>query len=213
LSGRRSSEVVLWIDFGGVLTSPVAHAWQALADRAEVPAETLAAAVSKVAADFGMEMLEPLERGAVSQHEWGRLVAEALAPLRSRLDLTRWAEHWYAGRRVNTERLAALHRFKQGGARLGLLTNSVREWEPLRAALLPENGLFDVQIKSHEIGLRKPDPEIYALAESAFGARSGRCVIVDDTRANCEAALARNWSAVHHTSTSATIAALAALGV
>lgn len=198
----------VWVDFGGVLTSPIAAAWQALVERTGLPGPVLRQAIDAVAADFGMELLEPLERGAVSQARWGRLVTAALAPRTCALDLTCWAEYWYRGREINHELLDALAGLRDRGVRLGLLTNSVAEWEPQRQALLPDTGLFDLQIKSHEIGLRKPDPEIYVLAEERAGSPPGCCLLVDDAPVNCVAARARGWSAVHHTSTTGTVSAL-----
>jgi putative hydrolase of the HAD superfamily len=200
----------------------VTQAWDALVAAAGVPAPALAAAVRSVAAELGMEMLEPLERGVLRQDEWGRRVTAALAPFSPRVDLRRLADHWYAGRRANTELLRWLGAVARPGARghpvalgpavrIGLLTNSVLEWEPRRRALVPDTDLFEARIKSHETGLRKPDPEIYELAERTFGTAPASCVLLDDTPANCDAARARGWSAVRHRTNRETIAALAAL--
>ena len=76
------------------------------------------------------------------------------------------------------------------GLRTALLTNNVREWEPLWRAKLPEiDELFEVVVDSAFVGLRKPDPAIYELTlERLGGVRAERCVFVDDLDVNCEAA-------------------------
>ena len=85
------------------------------------------------------------------------------------------------------------------GLRAALLTNNVREWEPLWRAKLPEiDELFEVVVDSAFVGLRKPDPEIYD-AHARAARRRGRpsdCVFVDDIDVNCEAARALGMAAV-----------------
>ena len=56
------------------------------------------------------------------------------------------------------------------GVRAALLTNNVREWEPLWRAKLPEvDELFEVVVDSAFVGLRKPDPAIYELTLERLG--------------------------------------------
>ena len=56
------------------------------------------------------------------------------------------------------------------GIRAALLTNNVREWEPLWRAKLPEvDELFELVVDSAFVGLRKPDPAIYTLTLERLG--------------------------------------------
>ena len=64
---------------------------------------------------------------------------------------------------------------------------------------------------SAEVGLHKPQPEIYRLAAERVGAEPGDCVFVDDLRENCEGAEAVGMTAVLHRDADATIAALEGL--
>ena len=51
-----------------------------------------------------------------------------------------------------------------------LLTNNVREWEPLWRAKLPDvDELFEVIVDSAFVGMRKPDPAIYTLTLERLG--------------------------------------------
>ena len=50
-----------------------------------------------------------------------------------------------------------------------MLTNNVREWEPLWRAKLPIDEIFEVVVDSAFVGMRKPEPEIYALTLERLG--------------------------------------------
>ena len=84
------------------------------------------------------------------------------------------------------------------GIRAALLTNNVREWEPLWRAKLPEiDELFEVVVDSAFVGLRKPDPAIYSLTlERLGGVAAERCVFVDDLEVNCDTARELGMTAV-----------------
>ena len=56
------------------------------------------------------------------------------------------------------------------GLRMALLTNNVREWEPLWRAKLPElDDIFELVVDSAFVGMRKPEPEIYELTLERLG--------------------------------------------
>lgn len=48
--------------------------------------------------------------------------------------------------------------------------------------------MFDDVVVSSEVGLVKPDPEIFALAARRLALRPEECIFVDDTALNCKAA-------------------------
>ena len=60
------------------------------------------------------------------------------------------------------------------GYRMALLTNNVREWEPLWRAMLPVDEIFEVVVDSAFVGMRKPEPEIYELTLRAARRRHRR---------------------------------------
>jgi epoxide hydrolase-like predicted phosphatase len=68
--------------------------------------------------------------------------------------------------------------------------------------------ITDDIVYSHEVGLKKPDPAIYALTERRLGVEPQEVVFLDDVTANVEAAQAAGWHAVLHESTPGSIAAL-----
>ena len=53
---------------------------------------------------------------------------------------------------------------------MALLTNNVREWEPLWRAKLPElDEIFELVVDSAFVGMRKPEPAIYELTLERLG--------------------------------------------
>ena len=90
----------------------------------------------------------------------------------------------------NAEMIDFVRELRGRGLRTALLTNNVREWEPLWRAKLPEiDELFEIVVDSGFVGMRKPDPEIYELTlERLGGPSAGECVFLDDIEVNCEAA-------------------------
>ena len=85
------------------------------------------------------------------------------------------------------------------GLRTALLTNNVREWEPLWRAKLPElDDIFEVVVDSAFVGMRKPEARIYELTLERLGGglRAEECLFLDDLEVNCEAAQALGMTAV-----------------
>jgi HAD superfamily hydrolase (TIGR01509 family) len=68
--------------------------------------------------------------------------------------------------------------------------------------------MFDAIVISGEVGMRKPEPEIFALVLDLLGVRADETVFVDDLRPNIEAARALGLVAVHHTAYDDTAAEL-----
>jgi putative hydrolase of the HAD superfamily len=196
---------VVWTDFGGVLTPPADQDLARVAAAAGLSPEVLLGAMRRVAAADGRQLLETLELGLVTEREWGRRVAAELAPTVPRIDLGAFGEHWYAGREFNRSLYDALVALRADGLRLGMLTNSVSEWEVHRARLVPDESVFDRIIGSHRVGVRKPEAEIYRLAERAFDAAPAECLLIDDLEVNCAAAVARGWTAIHHVDNATTL--------
>jgi putative hydrolase of the HAD superfamily len=203
---------VIWCDFGGVLTPHLDDAINHIVTASGVPWPVLMTAAGEVARELGVTGLGPLELGMISQAQWGARVERALPPGRQSLvDLGRWDEYWYRDRPVNAELLDVLGDIAASGVRIGMLTNSVAEWEQHRARMLAGYPAFDSYVRSHEIGLAKPDPRIYAWADRLLPRHGGQAVFIDDLAANCVAAETHGWLSIHHVSTEATIARLRAL--
>jgi putative hydrolase of the HAD superfamily len=55
---------------------------------------------------------------------------------------------------------------------------------------------FDHLVLSHEIGLRKPDPRIFAHGQRLAGRPAAECMFLDDLPTNVEAARACGWQGI-----------------
>jgi len=61
---------------------------------------------------------------------------------------------------------------------------------------------------SAEVGLHKPQPEIYLLASKRLGVEPEQCVFIDDLRENCAGAEAVGMTAILHRDVAASVARL-----
>jgi putative hydrolase of the HAD superfamily len=68
--------------------------------------------------------------------------------------------------------------------------------------------MTDDLVYSHEVGLAKPDPAVYALAAARLGVEGSEIAFLDDVAANVAAARAAGWHAVLHEDTGRSIAEL-----
>jgi putative hydrolase of the HAD superfamily len=69
-------------------------------------------------------------------------------------------------------------------------------------------GLFDTVVLSGEVGMRKPEKEIFLHAAETLGLAPAECVFIDDMEANVAAAQACGMTGVLHTETASTAQAL-----
>jgi putative hydrolase of the HAD superfamily len=74
-----------------------------------------------------------------------------------------------------------------GRVKLGLLSNANRGWtERLRARGVAD--LFDAVVVSADVGLAKPDPEVFRLATRRLGVEPTACLMIDDQPQHLESA-------------------------
>ncbi|MDQ4041909.1 MAG: HAD-IA family hydrolase, partial [Actinomycetota bacterium] len=111
----------------------------------------------------------------------------------------------------NTELIEYFRELRGRGLRLALLTNNVREWEPLWRAKLPVDELFELVVDSAFVGMRKPDPEIFELTLARLGLPGPACLFLDDLDVNVTAARAAGMQAVLFRDTAAAISELEAI--
>jgi FMN phosphatase YigB (HAD superfamily) len=89
---------------------------------------------------------------------------------------------------------ALVRRAHEGGIRTALLSNS---W----GNDYPRDGwsdMFDVVVISGEVGMRKPEPAIFAHTLRLLALPAAACVFVDDLRHNVRAAVELGFVGVHH---------------
>jgi putative hydrolase of the HAD superfamily len=181
-------------DFGGVLTSPLHEGFLAYQEESGVSLEQLGRAMARATDEHGEHPLFVLERGAISELEFR---ARIEPHLEDGFDMTRLRTVYFERMEPNGAMIDFVREVRGRGLRTALLTNNVREWEPLWRAKLPEIGeLFEVVVDSAFVGMRKPDPAIYELTVERLGVGAEECVFVDDLEPNCETARALGMIAV-----------------
>ena len=187
----------LLVDFGGVLTTDI---WSSFAAFCEQRGLDPAAAKQLFRENpEALEELRRLERGETDPQDFEQRFAKLLGTEPEGL-----VEGLFSGLGPADEMLTAVRRAREGGVPTGLVSNS---WvmdhytDELRK-------LFDAVVISGEVGLHKPEPEIFELAAQRVDRAPSDCVFVDDLRENCAGAEALGMTAILHRDPAATIARL-----
>jgi putative hydrolase of the HAD superfamily len=179
----------LLLDWGGVLTSNVFDSF-----RDFCVAEGLAPdAVKRLFREEprARELVRGLETEALSEDEFGERFGELL----ELEDRTRLIERMFGGVRADERMLSAVRTVRAAGFRTGLISNSMGGASYDRA-IFPQ--LFDGVVISGEVGMHKPQPEIFLLGAERASVAPEQCVFVDDLRENCDGAEAVGMTAVLH---------------
>lgn len=195
-------------DFGGVLTNPLIEAFAAYQERSGIDTGDLGRALQASSERLGVHPLFALERGEISEAEFRR---RAEAELADGARLEGFREIYFEHLEPNRAMIDYMADLRGRGLRMALLTNNVREWEPLWRAKLPElDDIFEVVVDSAFVGLRKPDPAIYELTLERLGdgLRARDCVFVDDLDVNCETARTLGMTVVRFEDADQAIAAI-----
>ncbi|HEV2790210.1 MAG TPA: HAD family phosphatase [Solirubrobacterales bacterium] len=201
-------------DFGGVLTTPLLAAFAAVQDEVGVSAESLGMAMRE-GLEEGEELpLFRLERGEISEDEFLDRLEDGLESLLGhRPHLRNFRQVFFDALDPNEQMIELMRELKAAGLKMAMLTNNVREWEPLWRSMLPVDEIFEEIVDSAFVGCRKPEPRIYELTLERIGMPAEACLFVDDLTTNCEAARALGMRAVRFRDNEQAIAEIrAALG-
>jgi putative hydrolase of the HAD superfamily len=146
----------------------------------------------------GENPLFELERGEITEAAFLERLADALEPiLGHRPEMHRFKEIYFEALQPNATMIELMRKLKASGYRMAMLTNNVREWEPLWRSMLPVDEIFEVVVDSAFVGCRKPESRIYALTLERIGVPAANCLFVDDVQVNCEGARRAGIAAVH----------------
>jgi putative hydrolase of the HAD superfamily len=166
-------------DFGGVLTNPLWEAFAGWNERVGADPGVLGMALQRAAEERGEHPLYALEKGELTEDEFLAIVQ---AELPADIDLRGFRDIYFSHLHPNEPMVDLMRELRGRGLRMALLTNNVREWEPLWRAKLPVDEIFEVVVDSGFVGMRKPEREIYELTLDRLGdVRAEECVFVDTT--------------------------------
>lgn len=187
----------LLVDYGGVLTTPLLGTFKAFCESEGLDPQALRQAF--IQDEEAVRALVRFEKGQAEEAEFEVVLAERLGvPAEGLID------RLFSQLRPEPLVIDAVAAARRRGIRCGLLSNSWghrydrSRWEEM----------FDVTVISGELGLRKPDPEIYELAAERLGLPPQDIVFVDDIEHNLPPAAALGMATIHHTDPDTTVAEL-----
>jgi epoxide hydrolase-like predicted phosphatase len=189
-------------DWGGVMTNPLTEtisAWLA-ADGIDperyrtVMRRWVTQAYDPAQADSNP--IHALERGESSDAEFElALAAELVLVDGSPVPGEGLLERMFAASVLDEVMVELFRRLHADGVPTGLLSNSWGGGDYPRD-LFPD--LFDAVVISGEVGMRKPEPRIFALAAELIKLDPRECVFIDDIEANIAAAEQAGFTGVLH---------------
>jgi len=159
---------------------------------------------------FESQWQHEIERGEISEDEFHRRWENHLNREIDRAALIRAASDIFT---PNHEIIPVLASLRRQGKRLILLSNtcvSHMDFVRQQFELLQH---FDDFVLSYEVGVMKPDPEIYQSAIEKAGCDAARCFYTDDILENIDAGRTHGLRSELYTSVSELRSQLALLGV
>ncbi len=188
-SGRADVLAGIVFDFGGVI-------WNMRWDVCRTLESTHGLARGSVFATlYGSDAWREVERGRGDREAW---LVSAHAALEAEVGRSLPAVHeaWRDAQGPIAENIALIRRLRPS-YRLSILSNA----DLTLRVRLDELGIaddFDDVISSAEVGLAKPDLEIYALACARLALPPSACIFVDDHEPNVRAAETAGMRAILH---------------
>jgi epoxide hydrolase-like predicted phosphatase len=186
----------LIVDFGGVLTTNVFDSFKAFCRAEGLPEDSVKDMFREQGA--GLALLRRLEKGELTAAEF----SERFAPLLG-VSSDNLVERLFGGVGPDEPMVEAVRHAREAGIRTGLISNSWGEGLAYDQAMLDE--LFDAVVISGDVGLHKPQPEIFLMGAERIGVAPEECVFVDDLRENCAGAEAVGMTAILHRGSAGTL--------
>jgi len=203
----------LVVDYGGVLTSPLQDSMASFCEDDEIDLAAFRRVMGEwLGPSYGQEAainpMHALERGEMAIPDFERELARRLTTHDGRaVEPAGLLSRMFAGFQPQRPMFDVVRRARGHGLRTALLSNSWgmdyprEEWDEL----------FDAVVISGEVGMRKPDPAIYAEAARRLGLPPEAIVYVDDLPGNLKPARALGMATVVHRTAAETIAELEGL--
>ena len=186
----------LLVDFGGVLTTNVFDSFKAFAVREGLDP----GAVKRLFREDpdALADLRRLERGEVGEDEFSK----SFGPRLGIENTDNLVDRLFAGMGPDEAMIDAVRSARRSGVKTGLISNSWGQGRYDRDSLTE---LFDGVVISGEVGLHKPEPEIFHLGAKQIGVPPDQCVFVDDLKENCAGAEAVGMTAILHRGAEGTV--------
>jgi putative hydrolase of the HAD superfamily len=196
----------LIVDFGGVLTTPLQDSMIAFSESIGIEVQDLARVALRAYAGSEDTLVTSFETGRISEREFSLEFVQRLAQETGvEVDPERLVRRIFGGLRLEEGMLDAVGRARDHGYKTALLSNS---WGLDLYPTERFTELFDLTVISGEVGMRKPEPEIFEFTVKELGVEAGACVFVDDLPGHLKAAQELGITTVLHREPAKTIAEL-----
>jgi putative hydrolase of the HAD superfamily len=197
----RRFDAVLF-DFGGVLTTSPFDAMRDKGEQTGVSYDTIRNLVMGPYDEDTDHAWHRVERGELSLSEALEQISEDATAAGLLFDPSRIGS-FFGPANVRDDVVDRVRRLRADGYHTALVTNNVRELGPFWRPLVPLDELFELVVDSCEVGVRKPNPEIFRLTLDRLGVTPERAIFVDDWPGHIAAARAIGLHGVLMTSDSA----------
>jgi putative hydrolase of the HAD superfamily len=188
-------EVVLW-DFGGVFTGSPFEAIDHYARSQNADPGAFRRLVFGDYAVDGDHVWHRLERGEISMLDAVVQIKADAEASGFRFDPKEMFGSMREDRGPRQDVIAAARAQQDAGRRNALLTNNVKEFSAGWRGMFPVDEIFAEIIDSSEVGMRKPDPTIYALTIERVQCDPQAIVFLDDLEENVEAGRAAGMQGI-----------------
>lgn len=132
-----------------------------------------------------MDIIHANNRGLIEVSESNQQIAQLLG-----VNVDEWRGRIEHGEAKDEHVLTYLKELRQRGYKTALLSNVGRDSLSRRFSDEELKSHFDVVVASGEVGVMKPDPEIYLHTAKRLDVEPDECVMVDDRDAHCNGARA-----------------------
>jgi epoxide hydrolase-like predicted phosphatase len=182
----------LILDFGGVVTTDLFAELSAFCVREGLAPDAFVHVLRDE--PEGRAAFHAVEAGKIPQREYEEIIGRLLG-----VDDRGLLRRALGGLQPRPEVLELVARARKAGIRVAVLSNSWGdgEYDPYEGWDLA--AVFDAVVISGDVGIRKPDREIYLITADKLGVPPGECVFADDTAANLPPARELGMAGVHFT--------------
>ena len=201
----------LVFDFGGVLFRWTPHEFMQRLLPVRAPDEAAAERLTKQFFQGFTGDWAAFDRGTIGAPELAQRIVRRTGLSRAEVD--RVIDAVPHELQPLPDSVALLARLRERGHRLFFLSNMPAPYADHLEAAHPFVGWFEAGVFSSRVGLIKPEPAMFALAERRFGVGGDALLFIDDVAQNVEAAKAAGWQAVLFESAAQLEAELAARGL
>lgn len=166
-------------DYGGVVgTEVMPFIYSKLSNALDLGIDTIKTRIKKPLLEF--------QKGSLTPEEFWKMTAKELRSKSEKIKEL-WMNTYDKTSEANKEIKDLIKELKEKGYKVVLLSDTIEPFAKHHNKK-GEYNLFHHVILSCEVGMKKPEREIYELALKEFGVNADECVFVDDKEINLETA-------------------------